>query len=66
MAQANPMQVEKYLRGINYPVSKADLIKYARQQGADESIRALLEKMPNQTFDSPASVSKAVAQASRA
>ncbi len=40
MAKANPIQREKYLCGINYPVSKADLIKYARQQGADESVRA--------------------------
>lgn len=36
MAKVNPVQIQKDLKGIDYPVSKQDLIKHAQQQGADE------------------------------
>jgi len=38
----------------------ADLIKRAEQNGADEQVRATLQQLPEQQFDSPADVSKAV------
>ncbi|HZR40158.1 MAG TPA: DUF2795 domain-containing protein [Ktedonobacteraceae bacterium] len=60
MAKVNPIQMEKYLKGVDYPASKADLIKHAQQQGADEQVREVLNQLPDQRFTSPADVSKAV------
>lgn len=60
MAKANPVQVQKYLGGINYPVNKADLTRYAEAHGADDNVRAVLQELPNQTFNSPKDVSEAI------
>ena len=60
MAGVNPIQIEKFLKGIDYPARKADLIKRAEQNGADEQVRATLQQLPDQQFDSPADVSKAI------
>jgi hypothetical protein len=61
----NPIQVEKFLKGMDYPVNKADLIKYAQQHGADENVRATLESLHEQTFHGPVDVSKAIGEISR-
>ena len=65
MMKISPAQVEKFLKGMDYPVSKTDLIKHAQQQGADENIRAALQRLPDQTFHSPVDVSKAVGELDR-
>lgn len=65
MAAINPIQLEKYLKGINYPVSKADLLKQAEKNGADEQARSTLEQLPDKTFDAPTDVSKAVGAINR-
>jgi hypothetical protein len=65
MASINPIQLEKYLKGIDYPVSKADLLKQAEKNGADQQARSTLEQLPDKTFDSPTDVSKAVGTINR-
>lgn len=60
MGNVNPVQVEKFLRGVNYPISKQDLIKHAQQQGADQSVRSTLEKLPDKKYNSPVDVSEAI------
>jgi predicted outer membrane protein len=59
MEHANPIQIQKYLKGIDYPASKADLIENARKLGADESVCASLEQLPDEHFQTPAEVSQA-------
>ncbi len=56
----NPMQLEKFLKGVNYPANKQELVRIAEQQGADNQIRELLAQLPEQSFERPADVSKAV------
>jgi len=65
MAKVNPIQVEKFLKGMDYPVSKPDLIKYAQQHGADQNAMSALQQLPNRTFDSPTAVSKAIGEMDR-
>jgi hypothetical protein len=65
MAKVNPIQVEKFLKGLDYPVSKPDLIKYAQQHGADANAMSVLQQLPNRTFESPAGVSKAIGEIDR-
>lgn len=60
MAHTNPIQIEKFLKGANYPASKEDLLKLAQQNGANEQVRATLQQLPDQRYGSPADVSKAV------
>ena len=59
MAHANPIQIQKYLKGVDYPASKAALIENAKNLGADESICASLEQLPDEDFQTPADVSEA-------
>lgn len=59
MAHANPIQIQKYLKGVDYPADKATLIQTAKDQGADESICASLEQLPDEEFQTPADVSEA-------
>lgn len=33
----NPIQLQKHLKGVDYPASKQDLIDHAKQQDADEN-----------------------------
>ena len=60
MAKVNPVQVQKYLKGVDYPVSKNDLLKHVHDQGGDESVHATLEKLPDKTYQTPADVSEAI------
>jgi hypothetical protein len=36
MAKVNPIQLQKHLKGVDYPASKEQLVQYAQKQGADE------------------------------
>ncbi|HEX5539403.1 MAG TPA: DUF2795 domain-containing protein [Methylophilaceae bacterium] len=59
MAHANPIQIQKYLKGVDYPANKATLIKNAKKLGADASVCASLEQLPDEEFQTPADVSEA-------
>lgn len=59
MAHVNPVQVQKFLKGVDYPASKAQLIEKATSMGADDNVRASLEQLPDEEFDTPADVSQA-------
>ena len=61
----NPRDVEKSLKGIDYPVRKADLLKHAERNQADEQVREALQKLPNETFNSPTDVAKAIGEIDR-
>jgi len=62
MANVNPVQVQKDLKGVNYPVRKNDLLKHVHDQGGDESVRATLEHLSDKTYETPADVSEAIGQ----
>ncbi len=56
----NPIQLQKHLSGVDYPASKEDLVKHARQRGADQDALNTLESLPRDTFNSPNDVSEAI------
>jgi hypothetical protein len=56
----NPIQIQKFLKGVDYPASKNDLLKNAERQGADEDVRGTLERLPDEEYESPADVSQAL------
>jgi uncharacterized protein DUF2795 len=65
MPYANPAEIERYLKGMNYPAKKEDLIKHAQQQGANQNVIEVLREMRDQNFNSPVEVSKAVGEVDR-
>ncbi len=60
MAKTNPIQLQKHLKGVDYPASKQDLISHAEQQGADDKALSVLQQLPDEEYETPADVSKAV------
>jgi predicted outer membrane protein len=59
MAHVNPVQVQKFLKGVDYPASKSALLEKAKSMGADENVCASLEQLPDEEFQTPADVSQA-------
>jgi hypothetical protein len=61
MAQTpNPIQVQKFLSGLDYPVDKSTLLDRAREQGADDNVLDALQGIPDKEYDAPTAVSEAV------
>ena len=59
-ARVNPIQIQRFLGGLDYPVGKEDLVKRAQERGADENVISTLEALPDEQFQTPAEVSQAV------
>ena len=59
--KVNPVMVEKYLAGVDYPANRQDLIDRARMNNADRDVMDTLDGLPDQTYHSPIDVSKAMA-----
>lgn len=62
MATVNSVSLQKYLKGMNYPATKDDLIEHAESQGADDNVLDTLEQLPEDEYETPADVSKAVGE----
>ncbi len=60
----NPVQVQKFLSGVDYPVSKATLLEHAKRQGADEDVMTTLGQLSFDEFNSPNDVSEAIGKLS--
>ncbi|MBT2597000.1 DUF2795 domain-containing protein [Arthrobacter sp. ISL-72] len=61
MADApNPIQVQKFLGGMDYPASRDALVSHAEDSGADGNVLDALRNIPDKEYDSPTAVSSAV------
>ncbi|GAB2985119.1 DUF2795 domain-containing protein [Frigoribacterium salinisoli] len=58
----NPIQIQKYLSGLDYPVSKDDLVANAKDQGAPDDVLDALQGLEGDSFDAPTDVSKGLSQ----
>lgn len=56
----NPIQLQKFLGGVDYPASRDDLVKKAEEAGADDNVLSALRNLPDRQFDGPTGVSEAV------
>jgi hypothetical protein len=54
------IQVQKFLGGIDYPASKEDIVRTAKDAGADDEVLDALEGIPDREYDGPTGVSEAV------
>jgi hypothetical protein len=49
----DPGMVNRVLSSLPYPISKDQLVQMARQKGASDQIVNVLDRLPDQTFNSP-------------
>lgn len=58
----SPIEVQKYLHGLEYPAQRAEIIDKAEEEGADDEILNLLQQLPDKEYESPIELSSAVAK----
>ncbi|MBX5446246.1 DUF2795 domain-containing protein [Sphaerobacter sp.] len=56
----NPVQLQKFLGGINYPIDKRALLDRARDAGADSDVLDALQRLPDQRYNSPTDISEQI------
>lgn len=56
----NPIQIQKFLGGVDYPASRDALLSSAKDSGADDNVLRALENIPDREYDSPTAVSSAI------
>ncbi|WTC20546.1 DUF2795 domain-containing protein [Streptomyces cellulosae] len=60
MADLSPIDLQKALKGADYPAAKDDLVSVARSNGADDGLVNKLSETGTKRFDGPNEVQKAV------
>lgn len=55
----SPSNVQKYLKGVDYPARKQDLMEQAKKNGAPQEVMQVIQQFPNQEFGGPQDVMKA-------
>lgn len=60
MASTSPIDLQKALKGAEYPASRDDLVTLAKDNGADDTLVEKLGDAPADEFDGPNDVQKAV------
>lgn len=46
-------QIQVYLKGMGYPVSKQDIVNHAKSQGAPENVMSYLNRLPEREYHRP-------------
>jgi hypothetical protein len=62
MAKVNPIELQKHLKGLDYPASKEDVIKHADKNGVGQEVRSILEQLHDEEYETPTDVNKAVGE----
>lgn len=55
----SPSSVQKYLKDVEYPTSKEELIMQARRNGAPEDVISDIQTLKDEEFGGPQDVMKA-------
>jgi Protein of unknown function (DUF2795) len=57
----NPIELQKHLKGVDYPASRDELVSTAESNGAPQEIVDALRDSDKDSFDGPSAVQQAVA-----
>ncbi|MEU7426287.1 DUF2795 domain-containing protein [Streptomyces sp. NPDC040750] len=60
MADLSPIDLQKALKGADYPASRDDLVSLAKRNGADEHVVQMISQAGTDRFDGPDEVQKAL------
>ena len=58
----SPVNIARHLSGIEFPVSKKDLVDHANGNKADQDVMDILQQMPEREYASMADVMKGVGE----
>ena len=58
----NPIQAQKFLGGVDYPVGRDDLVRTAERSGADDRLLDALRSLPDRKYSGPNAVSAALSE----
>ncbi len=53
------VDIEKALKGMDYPANKNDLVQQAKKNNANRNVLQAIQKLPEDKFNSPTDVAKA-------
>jgi hypothetical protein len=56
----NPIEVQRHLKGVDYPAARDDVVSAARKNDAPDDIVSALEAMADEQFDGPDDVMRAL------
>ena len=56
--QTSPIEVQKALKDIDYPVKRQGLIEHAKKRNASNEVMQVLESLPDKDYSNAADVSK--------
>lgn len=59
-ATVNPIQVQKFLSGLDYPAKKQQILDTAKQQGADENVMSTLQRIPDREYEGPTGITEEI------
>ncbi|QGN47084.1 DUF2795 domain-containing protein [Micromonospora sp. WMMD558] len=54
------VQLQEYLAGLDYPISRADLVRWGQENGVSTEMLQMLRALPAEDFDSPAELAEAL------
>lgn len=57
----NPLAIQQFLGGVDYPVHRADLVSKAAENEAPREVIAVLKKIRDKEYTTPAEVTKEAA-----
>lgn len=57
---SNPIEIQRYLRGVEYPATKDDLISRADENEAPDDVIEQLQATAEEQFDGPDEVMEAL------
>ena len=59
------VEIEKALKGMDYPASKQDLVQKAKSNNASQDVIQTIQNLPQDQFNSPTDVQKAFGEERR-
>lgn len=60
MATITPAQVEKYLKGMEFPGHKDDLVQKARENRAPQQVIDIISRLPEKEYTKPTEITKEI------
>lgn len=58
---ANPIEIQRHLKGVDYPADRSELVERARSENAPPEVVEALEGLPeDEEFEGPDDVMEAV------
>ncbi|TYB36160.1 DUF2795 domain-containing protein [Micromonospora sp. AP08] len=54
------VKLQEFLAGLDYPVSRADLVRWGQENGVSTEMLQMLKALPAEEFNTPAELGEAL------